>query len=592
MSQIEDTIKKLLEESTVTAAQLTLPGATNPQDPMQVGSTDPMGMDFINNIEQLELDRPGVTGAENIQQVQFPGQTQAEPMPIGPGFEELDPYDPSAQISDDVAKENYPMGSGADDVPMPQDPNADAQPDQFSAGIQPAQHPAPMVAESTNNSKPYSVHTTKKIDAKAEGKIVVLDAEVLDQVEKKLGLGKGALSSGKSKYSQSFVLKGKDNRLHTIYAQGNKARIRPYGHNNTVSTEELKKHLNESVGDTQPQEPQAAPEQNPVDQKNEVLDQAVAAVKAGNPIDDVAKATGIDVKELQGALDAAVPTTSPTASATTAPVSEGTTQPTIDANISESDLQSDVDALLGEETLSEEFKQKAGSLFEAAVIARVNNEAQRLEEAYKAQVEEQKTQLQEQYATAVETFAEQQASRLNTYINYLGEQWIKQNKVAVESGIKAELTEGFMNGLQQLFTEHYINVPQEKYDLVAEQTETIKKLEESVAQMQSSMQALNESNKSLQRDSVIARLSNGLTDTEAAKLHTLCEGIEFGEEALFEEKVSLVKGNFFKRAITQSPEQLLESTIQTAPQQEDAPTAKPDTKITSYVQALNRFKPM
>lgn len=581
MSQIEDTIKKLLEESTVTAAQLTLPGATNPQDPMPIGP----------GFEELELDRPGVEITGDIQQVQFPGQTPAEPMPIGPGFEELDPYDPSAQISDDVAKENYPMGSGADDVQMPQDPNADAQPDQFSAGIQPAQHPAPMVAESVEH-KQYTVHKAKKISSASEGKIVVLDAEVLDQVEKKLGLGKGALSSGKSKYSQSFVLKGKDNRLHTIYAQGNKARIRPYGHNNTVSTEELKKHLNESVGDTQPQEPQAAPEQNPVDQKNEVLDQAVAAVKAGNPIEDVAKATGIDVKELQGALDAAVPTTSPTASTTTAPVSEETTQPTIDANISESDLQSDVDALLGEETLSEEFKQKAGSLFEAAVIARVNNEAQRLEEAYKAQVEEQKTQLQEQYATAVETFAEQQASRLNTYINYLGEQWIKQNKVAVESGIKAELTEGFMNGLQKLFTEHYVNVPQEKYDLVAEQTETIKKLEESVAQMQSSMQALNESNKSLQRDSVIARLSNGLTDTEAAKLHTLCEGIEFGEEALFEEKVSLVKGNFFKRAITQSPEQLLESTIQTAPQQEDAPTAKPDTKITSYVQALNRFKPM
>ena len=262
-----------------------------------------------------------------------------------------------------------------------------------------------------------------------------------------------------------------------------------------------------------------------------------------------------------------------------------------DGNIIESEeLKQDVETLLGEETLSEEFKEKATSLFEAAVIARVNNEAKRLEEAFDAKIAQETASLQEQYIKATEMFAEKQTERLNSYINYLGEQWIKQNRVAVETGIRSELTEGFMKGLQQLFTEHYITVPETKLDLVEEQKEQIQKLQESIDAMTAKVEQLEESNQSLQRDAVIQRLSEGLVDTEVAKLQSLCEGIEFESEDLFESKVELVKKNFFKRTAAPSPEHLLESTILNNQPQEDDKQTVASPQMSAYVKALDRFK--
>lgn len=614
---IEDKIRSLLESAeSATPAQLSYPGATTPQDPAPYG-----GVGF----EELEFDRPGVV-TDGVAQFQFPGQTQPDPEPLGPEFQEIDPFDMSAHVAQ-VPKENYPIGNGADDVQPVQDEAGNAPPDEYSAGIKPAQHPAPFVSgmnEATEPKKEYSTHKARSISAKSEGRIVVLDKVTASSVEKKLGLPKGALIPQKTaKYGETVVVKGADNKLHTIYSHGEKIRLRPYGHTDHESTEKLETHLSEAVDETWlptgkkgrdsknqdgpydrheygevdangawtgkrvwktkdgksiNEAVDEQPQQDPVDQQNEILQQAVQAVQAGNKIEDVSKATGIDIKTLEGAIDAAQPTKSPAATQSVAPVSE-------------SELKNDMASLLSEENFSDAFKTKASGLFEAAVIARVNNETQRIEEAFATKIEQETASLQEQYVKAIEVYAEKQSTRLSNYINYLGEQWIKQNKVSIQQGARTELTEGFMSGLQKLFTEHHINVPEAKMEIVAEQETKIKSLQESIAEMTDKLTKLEESNSKLNRKAVVMKLSEGLTDIDIEKLHSLCEGVEYESADLFESKVSLIKTNFFKRKPSQSPEQLLEDNIQTKQTQLNEQEAKPtNPHMNAYVQALNRFK--
>ena len=707
---IENKIRELLESvDEKTPAQMSYPGATGPQDPAPY-----MGVNF----EELELDRPGVVSDE-IQQVQYPGQTMPDPEPIGPEFQELDPYNMAPTIQE-VPKENYPIGSGADDVQSPQDPAASMQPDQYSAGITPANHPAPFVAEETELDgqdvvppQAYQAYKPAKVSAKAQGQhIVVLDKNTAATIEKKLGLPKGALAPVQGgRYSETVVVKGKDNKLHTVYAKDDVVRARSYGHTDQDSTKALADHLNEALSlnatpknindytdkdkswsfngkrgrdinltdgpydrkemvefdhkgnptgkrhwvDTHGnilEALDAGQQVDPVDQQNDVMQQAVQAVEAGNKIEDVAKATGLDVQAIQAAIEAAQPTASPAAPQTIAPVSESVNDllPHADKiskavsskstdyedvqkaaalarsgniegfkkhlnsldsaphdaivrslpskvlknigyynSIDESELKKDVESILGEETLSEEFKSKAAALFESTVVSRVNEEVKRIEEVYDSKLSTEIQSLQEQYVQAVETFAEKQSTRLNSYINYLGEQWIKQNRVALHQGIRTDLTEGFMKGLQKLFTEHYINVPTEKVDLVAEQKAEIEKLQESINEMSAKVETLEESNHNLKRDAVIMKVSEGLTDTEAAKLNSLCEGVSFESEDLFESKINMIKNNFFKRKAAPSPEQLLESTIHTS-HEEDKKVAIQTPNMERYIAALNKFK--
>lgn len=649
---IENKIRDLLESvDGKTPAQMAYPGATGPQDPAPY-----MGVNF----EELELDRPGVVAGE-MQQVQYPGQTMPDPEPLGPEYQELDPYNMAPTIQE-VPKENYPIGSGADDVPAPQDPADEMQADQYSAGIKQAQAPAPFVAESADGTdavpSEYQSYKSSKVSAKSQGQhIVVLDKNTASAIEKKLGLPKGALAPVQgSRYSETVVVKGKDNKLHTVYAKDDSVRTRSYGHNDQESTQALADHLNEWFGygnarnlsgynvsgnvngkefsvKLNPSEkfaPQVKSQNthitddeagaiqthlnsnvdeeegfssthgghsvttnsiskinealdigqqqvNPVDQQNAILQQAVQAVEAGNKIEDVAKATGLDVQAIQDAISAAQPTPSPAAPNTTAPVSEDT-------------LKQDVESIIGEETLSEEFKSKAATLFESTVVARVNSEVKRLEEAYEDRLATEVKSLQEQYVEAVETYTEKQSIRLNSYINYLGEQWIAQNRVAIHQGIRTDLTEGFMKGLQKLFTEHYINVPADKIDVVAEQKSEIEKLQESIADLSSKIETLEESNHNLIRESIITKVSDGLTDTEVAKLQSLCESVSFESEELFESKINMIRNKFFVRKSAPSPEQLLESTIHTSQEHADEKkSGNVSPNMERYIAALNKY---
>ena len=237
-----------------------------------------------------------------------------------------------------------------------------------------------------------------------------------------------------------------------------------------------------------------------------------------------------------------------------------------------SDIQSQLNSIFGEE-LSEEFKTKATSIFEAAVIARVNSEMERVT----ARLEEQaQTQLEEHKAGLVE--------KVDSYLNYVVEQWMEENAIAIESGLRTEIAEEFMSGLQKLFKESYIEVPEDKYNVLddmaskAEEFET--KLNESIESNIKITKELNE----LKRTIVFEEQTKDLADTEVEKLKKLVEGIEFESEDLYKEKVAVIKENYFPKVAKSSPEQTLVEQSGTG----SDTTADLSPAMAKYLQSISR----
>lgn len=189
-----------------------------------------------------------------------------------------------------------------------------------------------------------------------------------------------------------------------------------------------------------------------------------------------------------------------------------------------------------EEHLTEDFKTKAASLFEAVVIARVS-----------ASVEEIQEELAEEARVAQELFKEEMVEKIDGYLNYVAENWMKENELAIERGLRTEITEDFISGMKTLFAEHYIEVPAEKYDVLGEmqaQIDELKnKLDESVAEK---LEIVSEKT-SLLRGKVIAEATTDLTVTESEKLVKLLESVEFDNSELFAEKVAVIKENYFPK---------------------------------------------
>ena len=211
----------------------------------------------------------------------------------------------------------------------------------------------------------------------------------------------------------------------------------------------------------------------------------------------------------------------------------------------EVDIQGQLNSIFGEE-LSEEFKTKATSIFEAAVIARVNSEMDKVT----AKLEEQNV---EQLAEFKETIVE----KVDSYLNYIVEQWMEENQLAVESGLRTEIAEEFMSGLKTLFKEHYIDVPEEKYDVLGELQAKSEELEEKLNEAIESNVAASRELAELKAAKVIEEQTKGLADTEVEKLKKLVEGVDFENEELYREKVAVIKENYFPKAPKNSPEKVL-----------------------------------
>ena len=203
------------------------------------------------------------------------------------------------------------------------------------------------------------------------------------------------------------------------------------------------------------------------------------------------------------------------------------------------DFDADLNALVeSEATLSDEFKGKAGIIFEAAVKSKIAEEVERLEENYK-------TELQEE----VDTFKNEMVEKVDGYLNYVVENWMEENKLAIQSGLRTEIAEGFMNKLKDLFTESYVEVPESKVDLVDDLAEQVEELETKLNESTAKQIEMTEELEQFKRYEVIREHARGLAETEVEKLIKLTQDIDYVSEETFGEKVATIKESYFKKAV-------------------------------------------
>ena len=231
----------------------------------------------------------------------------------------------------------------------------------------------------------------------------------------------------------------------------------------------------------------------------------------------------------------------------------------------------DLSPIFGED-LSEDFREKATSIFEAAVIARVNNEMEKVAES-----------LEEKYAQEFIEYKENIVEKIDAYLNYVVEGYLEENKLAIENGLRNEIAEDFMSGLKALFKEHYIEVPEEKYDVIGELQVKVTELEESLNGQINSNVGLNSELTELKKKMIIKEMSKDLADTEANKLSKLLEGVEFDNTELYKEKVTVIKENYFPR------DAVVKETAKQALIEDTSTEAYSDNSVVStYAQALSR----
>ena len=198
----------------------------------------------------------------------------------------------------------------------------------------------------------------------------------------------------------------------------------------------------------------------------------------------------------------------------------------------------DIEALMQGENLSEEFKTKASTIYEAAVMARVDQI-----------VEEVEAQLTEQFEVAVEEIKEDLAAKVDDYLNYMVEEWIKENEIAIEKGLRAEVVEEFMTKLRDLFVESYIDIPTEKVDVVEELLTKVEELESSLnEQINKSVELTKELNEQKKIEAIYTACE-GLSQTQVEKLKSLAENVEFNTEEDFDAKLTTLKESYFKTEV-------------------------------------------
>lgn len=238
-------------------------------------------------------------------------------------------------------------------------------------------------------------------------------------------------------------------------------------------------------------------------------------------------------------------------------------------------VKEDVEALLNGEDLSEEFKNKATAIFEAAVSMRVAEQVKSLEESF-----EQK--LEEQTAEYAKTLAEQ----VDGYMTYVVEHWMEDNKVAIESSLRTEITEEFIGKLRGLFQESYISIPEDKVDVLGEMASKLEALEAQLNAAITENVALKQHVVESTRDKILATVSEGLTATQAEKLAALAEGVDFDSVEAFEKKLQIVKENYFPTTKDVKP---LNEELISEEGDEDGKAAKPAVgSMANYVNAISR----
>ena len=243
----------------------------------------------------------------------------------------------------------------------------------------------------------------------------------------------------------------------------------------------------------------------------------------------------------------------------------------VDAHIKDIDVAEDVNALVSDEDeLSSEFKTKAATIFEAAVKSKVRNEVDRILEEVNSEKDSE-----------METFKEELTDKVDNYLNYVVEEWTKDNELAIERGLKGEIAEDFISGLKQLFEDHYIDVPDEKYDVLEGQSDKIAELEEKINEVIEKNVKLKEAHDILVRAQVISEVSEDLADTEVEKFKSLTDDVEFSNEENYREKLDTLKESYFPK------QKLLFGNDEPDGSEEDIETTG---SMTAYMSAISRNK--
>lgn len=254
-------------------------------------------------------------------------------------------------------------------------------------------------------------------------------------------------------------------------------------------------------------------------------------------------------------------------------------QPNSKGNVTKEEAEDDAPSLKEQivsifgEDVSEEFADKATSIFEAAVVARVNSEMEKIVE-----------QLEEEKANELAEAKEQMVEKIDSFLNYVVEQWMTENELAIENGLRTEIAEDFIVGLKSLFKEHYIEVPEDKYDVIGELQGKAQDLEDKLNEAINGNIEMKKELEEMKRIAVLENASKDLADTEAEKLGKLLEGVDFENEELFAEKVSVIKENYFPK----NSKAVSTNSITEDSSEPPADMLVEDSTVSKYARALSR----
>ena len=240
----------------------------------------------------------------------------------------------------------------------------------------------------------------------------------------------------------------------------------------------------------------------------------------------------------------------------------------------------DIDALVQGEQLSEEFKTTASPIFEAAVH-------QKVMEVATVKVDELEKEFQSDLQEEIVSFRDELTDKVDGYLNYVVEEWMRENEIALESSLRSEITEEFMGGLKNLFTEHYIDVPDEKVDIVEGLYDKVEELEEKLnSQVEENMKVKGELNE-YRKDKILEEVCEDLADTQAEKMKTLVEGVNYENDSEdFENKVKTIKENYFPNQVKQ--DENVEQEDVTAENNSEETPVKMSNIMEAYSKAIAR----
>ena len=276
-----------------------------------------------------------------------------------------------------------------------------------------------------------------------------------------------------------------------------------------------------------------------------------------------------NVKNATG-TKAVAPTTKPSAASSKMEETE------VDGEIVAEDMSADIEAIFGDENISEEFKSKVSTIFEARVTDRINTIKEEIEAEYSSMLEE-----------AVESIRTDLTEKVNDYLDYIVEEWMKQNEVAIEKGLRTEMVEDFIGGLRNLFAEHYIDVPAEKVDLVDELATKVEGLEDKLnEEIQRGIEYKKQLTEAKKID-VVRTVCEGLTSTQVEKIKSLAESVEFSTEDEYQEKLETIRENYFPSGMKKANASQMHEQVEDG---SEKPAIK-DARMAAYASAISKHLP-